>query len=50
MNNYRPITVLIVVSKIFEKIMDKQSTDFIEHFLSKYLCGYRKEYNCEIAI
>ena len=48
--NYRPITVLTVVSKIFEKIMDKQSTDFIENFLSKYLCGYRKEYNCEIAM
>ena len=30
--NYRPITVLIVVSKIFEKIMDKQANDFIESF------------------
>ena len=48
--NYRPITVLIVVSKIFEKIMDKQSNHFIENFLSKFLCGYRKEYNCEIAM
>ena len=25
--NYRPITVLVVVSKIFEKIMDKQIND-----------------------
>ena len=48
--NYRPITVLITVSKIFERIMDKQSTSFIENFLSKYLCGYRKEYNCQIAM
>ena len=48
--NYRPITVLITVSKIFERIMDKQSTEFIENFLSKYLCGYRKEYNCQIAM
>ena len=48
--NYRPITVLIVVSKIFEKIMDKQTNEFIENFLSKYLCGYRKEYNCQIAM
>ena len=43
--NYRPITVLVVVSKIFERIMDKQINDYIEKFLSKYLCGYRKEYN-----
>ena len=48
--NYRPITVLTVVSKLFEKIMDKQANDFIERFLSKYLCGYRKEFNCEIAM
>ena len=48
--NYRPITVLVVVSKIFEKIMDKQTNDYIEKFLSKYLCGYRKEYNCQIAM
>ena len=48
--NYRPITVLVVVSKIFEKIMDQQTNEFIENFLSKYLCGYRKEYNCQIAM
>ena len=48
--NYRPITVLIVVSKIFEKIMDKQINAHIEQFLSKYLCGYRKGYNSQTAI
>ena len=35
--NYRPITVLVTVSKIFERIMDKQTNDFIEKFLSKYM-------------
>ena len=48
--NYRPITVLVVVSKLFEKIMDKQSNDYMEKFLSKYLCGYRKNFNCEVAM
>merc|ERR1712096_425564 len=48
--NYRPITVLVVVSKIFEKIMDKQINDYIEQYLSKYLCGYRKKYICQIAL
>ena len=42
--------MLVVVSKIFETIMDKQTNDFIENFLSKYLCGYRKEYNCQVAM
>ena len=51
-NNYRPITVLVVISKLFETIMDKQSNDneYMEQYLSKYLCGYRKNFNCEVAM
>ena len=40
--NYRPVSVLHVVSKIFKRIMQKQINDFIVSFLSPYLCGYRK--------
>ena len=40
--NYRPITVLAIISKLFEKIMDEQTDAFIDQKLSKYLCGYRK--------
>ena len=40
--NYRPISILSTVSKIFEKIMFKQVNEFIEPILSKYLCGFRK--------
>ena len=48
--NYRPITILVVISKIFEKIMDKQSNHFIERVLSNYLCGYRTNYNPQTAM
>ena len=48
--NYRPITVLPVVSKIFQKIMDKQTNQHIDKFLSKFLCGYRKNFNCQVAL
>ena len=48
--NYRPVCVLPVVSKIFERIMQKQSNDFIQKHLSPYLCGYRKGYNCQYAL
>ena len=41
---------VLAAAKIFEKIMDKQANDFIEKFLSKFLCGYRKGFNCEIAM
>ena len=43
--NYRPVSLLPVVSKIFERSMLKQMKPFIETFLSKWLCGYRKGYN-----
>ena len=48
--NYRPVSVLPVVSKVFERIMDKQTNIYIEKFLSPYLCGYRKGYNCQYAL
>ena len=43
--NYMPVSVLPVVSKIFERIMQKQITLFTEKPLSPYLCGYRKSFS-----
>ena len=40
--NYRPVSILPAVSKIFERIMQKQIDGYIERFLSPFLCGYRK--------
>ena len=40
--NYRPVSVLAVVSKIFERIIDKQTNNYIEKYLSRYICGYRE--------
>ena len=48
--NYRPVSILPVVSKIFERIMQKQINDFIISFLSPYLCGYRKGFNTQHAL
>ena len=48
--NYRPISVLPTVSKIFERIMQEQMNDFVAKYLSPYLCGYRKGFNCQYAL
>ena len=48
--NYRPVSLLPLVSKIFERVMLKQMKPFIESFLSKWLCGYRKGYNAQYAL
>ena len=43
--NYSPVSALLVVSSIFERVLQKQGNDFIVSFLSPYLCGYRKGFN-----
>ena len=48
--NYRPVSVLPTVSKIFERIMQKQITDYIGKFISPFLCGYRKGFNTQYAL
>ena len=42
LKNYRPVSVLAVVSKIYERIMLKQILEYIDKHLSLYLCGYSK--------
>ena len=48
--NYRPVSVLPSVSKLFERIMQKKMNGFVERHLSPYLCGYRKGYNSQYAL
>ena len=48
--NYRPVSILPVVSKIFERIMQKQINSYVQKYLSPYLCGYRKGYNAQYAL
>lgn len=48
--NYRPVSLLPVVSKLFERLMQKQMKVFVENFLSSFLCGYRKGFNSQYAL
>ena len=48
--NYRNISLLPIVSKIFEKIMQSQISAYMEKFLSRFLCGYRKGYSAQHAL
>ena len=50
-NNYRPISVLPVVSKILEKTVQYQLMDYLEknHLLSEKQFGYRRKRSTELA-
>ena len=44
---YRPISLTPILSKVFEKDMYEQISDYVEKFLSPYLFGYRKGHSTE---
>ena len=46
-HNYRPVSILPVISKIFKKLLCKQITVFIDPLLSKFQCGFRKGYGAQ---
>ena len=46
---YRPVSVLPVMSKVFERIMEKKIAD-MEEFMSPYLCGFRKGFSTQHAL
>ena len=47
--NYRPISILPTVSKIFERILFNQLQRFSNKFISPLLCGFRKGYSTQHA-
>ena len=46
-SDYRPISILPLLSKIFEKVMADQLSKFFETKFSKLLCGFRKRHSCQ---
>ena len=38
--NYRPVSISPIISKIIDKIISKQITNFMDPLLSKYQCGF----------
>ena len=45
--NYRPISILPTLSKIYERCMYDQMYKYFDQILSKYQCGFRQGYNTQ---
>ena len=50
MSNYRPITILTVVDKIFEQLLSKQMSKFFEPIFDPFVSAYRGLYSCESTL
>ena len=46
-DNYRPISILKNISKVYERIMFKQIVEFMDPYFSKFQCGFRKGYSTQ---
>ena len=47
-NNYRSVSILSNISKVYERIILKQMSEFFESsFFSKYRCGFRKGFSAQ---
>ena len=45
--NYRPVSILPAISKIYERDMYNQINKYMNTHLSSYLCGFRKGYSAQ---
>ena len=45
--NYRPVSILPNLSKVYERLIYNQLSNFFENKLSKFQCGFRKGYNAQ---
>ena len=45
--NYRPVSILHLLSKVFEKVMYMQLFDYMEIFLNQLLFGLRKAHSTQ---
>ena len=50
LKNYRPASVLPVVSRVFERLLHKQMSFHVEEYLSPYLCDYQKGFSTQQAL
>ena len=46
-NNHRPISILPIISKIFEKFTCNQLSIHFDNIFSKFQCGFRKRFGAQ---
>ena len=45
--NYRPVSILALLSKVYERVIYEQASNYFEPFFNEILCGFRKACSTE---
>ena len=48
--NYRPVSILPLLSKVYERVIYKQTSYYFEPFFNETLCRFRKAYSTQHAL
>ena len=48
--NYRSVSLLTVISKIYESVMFDQFSDYFDPVFEDLLCAFRKKYCCQSTL
>ena len=49
-SKYRPVSILVLLDKVFERCVQRQLIHYFDLHLSKFLSEYRKGYSCESVL
>ena len=48
--NYRSVSILPTISKVYEMVMSDQLTEFFENIFHAFLCAFRKGHGCQTTL
>ena len=49
-SNYRPVSILPIPSKIYEKVLSEQLTSYFDSIFDDFLCAFRKGHGCQTTL
>ena len=48
--NYRPVSILKTTSKLYEKVLSEQLSQYFDNILDQYMCAFRKGHGCQTTL
>ena len=49
-SNYRPVSLLPIPSKIFEKVLSSHLSEYFDKMFDDFLCAFRKGQGCQTTL